>query len=92
MDDFWLRDKMFELLGCYDNITKEYIKECSKSAKTVPELLTKLTEVGFPSDENLCQELLGRFAGIKPPKLSEYDEWIMKQENKDYDLVTEDPI
>lgn len=54
MDDFWLRDKMFEILGCYDNITKEYIKECSKNAKSVQELLNKLSEVGFPADEALC--------------------------------------
>ena len=26
LDDFWLRDKMFDYLGMHDNITHEYIK------------------------------------------------------------------
>lgn len=75
LDDFWLRDKMYDLLGLYDNITHDFIKECAKTTTNVMELKKKLIDSSFPADDEFCQELLSRFAGIKPLKPTEYELW-----------------
>lgn len=51
LDDFWLRDRMYDLLGVYDNITHDFIKECAKSSTSAEELKKKLIESSFPADD-----------------------------------------
>lgn len=51
LDDFWLRDRMHYLLGLYDNIIHDFIKECAKSSTSAEELKKKLIESSFPADD-----------------------------------------
>lgn len=51
LDDFWLRDRMLDLLEEYDNITHDYIKECAIKSKNVEELKKKLIDSGFPAED-----------------------------------------
>ncbi|CAD8111849.1 unnamed protein product [Paramecium primaurelia] len=50
-------------------------------------LKKKLIDSSFSADDEFCQELLTRFAGIKPPYLSEHELWEKDKKQKEYELV-----
>lgn len=85
-NEFWLRDQLFEILGIHDKFTHEYIKAQAQRARNANELKSALADISFPTDhqaiDSFCTHLLDRFAGIKPPKPSELDLWLLEQERK----------
>jgi hypothetical protein len=48
--EFWLNDKLHELIGFSDKATVEYIKSVAKTAKNVSELAKELDNIDFPSN------------------------------------------
>jgi hypothetical protein len=97
--EFWLQDKLQEILGLYDRITAEFIKAAAKKSSTTVELANHLDDIEFPrvhpESTIFFQEILDRFGNNSKYKLSteEMEEKIKKEQqrrNKEYKPIPND--